>query len=1131
MQEMFSKIQEEGPGMQDIENRFNVTILFPDISIMSESTGWFKSQDEFREYLFKNQGQRVKHALHTRPSTKRAKEYQHNEYIRAFPLQFPYGYAGLPKQDNMEKFKGHRKNRLDTNKTLKYLLRGRRKELHTSEFNLFTNSLVMREATFESARLQCNLRSTDCKSMGEKFGQMSWRNLNNSVNKARANQPTISSDVGDSFLRSVEAICRDLPHSNNAASEARQKYFSVLARRGFPPLFVTISPDDQRSFWIEVHLMRDQGRFACRPPRRQDFTDEDLLFRFEQRSRDRTDYPGLGAEDFMAITECFIREVLNWDVEKQEPRGVGLFGLIEAIAQATEEQGRKSLHAHFLLWIKNWNDFIIRIMDNDQDPAEKQRDILHLKKFASHCASSQIFHNFQVGKPLSHVRPFRHSKCRDVRREQASRFTVTPVIPEQYKHMQHKSLCKVHEGHIANCPKCHKQLRINPVLQNCLTDLFGSQFQSGTVEFPDGQKRKLEQIVYDQQSNFRWWEESPLKIAKREFAADVHTNTHRVEHSPRCFKKDVSCYAGLPAPPNDCLEVRFAALPCVWKNWDGSEARMRLFEVNHERPIPDAYTNTHNSILTLLFLCNTNVILAMTGAAIFYVTCYQHKKTQKEERIAYEKMARILLKVLKRQEEVGGSNDHLAPEQEGIRRLLMAVYRHSQSLVIAGPMAHYLAIHESRYRFSDDFEYLPIGPLSKMIRGEKVSMNFSLIGKNQRKAYCRAMDYLFRPADLEDYCPYEFWSSILVTTKNEARKNGLDYYDFVPDHPKHKMVVCAVRKKPVTPIVDWTFTGSAKDLPVSLFWEKNPTTTTPTTFSTSPQEEDYCRRFLLLFYNYRAEQDLKLYGSYKRRLVSSHELGVFAPYLQIAQNIQNIRNSLESGIMNDNIPPENEFENDIQSDSDDGEEDDNDQELHDLVAAFFHSTMDGKSGKDEPEPVEFTFPEPSLKNENAQNTISEEPKSVFSFKKEKLAKKRSHPGHYHRYKATVHGLNSLVQEQFVIQDGQGRTSVKPIGSVESIIAFGVSKRLDLDQQTAFEILVADFVLSFVNDSVNTVPVDRREEEIPQLLEEQKMLQDLAQVSSRQGKPLRMFLTGPAGAGKCKYTSPVDLSGSDAILNN
>ena len=35
-----------------------------------------------------------------------------------------------------------------------------------------------------------------------------------------------------------------------------------------------------------------------------------------------------------------------------------MFGDVEGYTYATEEQGRKTLHAHFLIWLKNWNSVL-----------------------------------------------------------------------------------------------------------------------------------------------------------------------------------------------------------------------------------------------------------------------------------------------------------------------------------------------------------------------------------------------------------------------------------------------------------------------------------------------------------------------------------------------------------------------------------------------------------------------------------------------------------------------------------------------------------------------------------------------------------------------------------------------------
>jgi hypothetical protein len=53
--------------------------------------------------------------------------------------------------------------------------------------------------------------------------------------------------------------------------------------------------------------------------------------------------------------------------------------------------------------------------------------------------------------------------------------------------------------------------------------------------------------------------------------------------------------------------------------------------------------------LTSTLGCNTNVMVGMNGRAVFYVTGYNAKSQQKEERVAYEKVSEVLTKVFRKQ--------------------------------------------------------------------------------------------------------------------------------------------------------------------------------------------------------------------------------------------------------------------------------------------------------------------------------------------------------------------------------------------------------------------------------------------------------------------------------------------------
>ncbi len=69
--------------------------------------------------------------------------------------------------------------------------------------------------------------------------------------------------------------------------------------------------------------------------------------------------------------------------------------------------------------------------------------------------------------------------------------------------------------------------------------------------------------------------------------------------------------------------------------------------------------------------------------------------------------------------------------------------------------------------------------------------------------------------------------------------------------------------------------------------------------------------------------------------------------------------------------------------------------------------------------------------------------------------------------------------------------------------------LDPEQQVAFEVLAATYVLTFYDEAS-----ENSTDEI-EFRENKARLLQLARRKPTTESPLRMFVTGPAGAGKCK----------------
>jgi len=126
---------------------------------------------------------------------------------------------------------------------------------------------------------------------------------------------------------------------------------------GLPHLFLTYTGDDQNSFMVQVYSdceIDDKTPVAT-------LTDQDLLKRSKLRNELRISYPGICAYFYECMLKIVIEEVIGWDMKNNEARpGGGLFGIPIAFTSSTEEQGRTTLHSHFLIWL-NFQEHIAQL--------------------------------------------------------------------------------------------------------------------------------------------------------------------------------------------------------------------------------------------------------------------------------------------------------------------------------------------------------------------------------------------------------------------------------------------------------------------------------------------------------------------------------------------------------------------------------------------------------------------------------------------------------------------------------------------------------------------------------------------------------------------------------------------------
>jgi hypothetical protein len=475
----------------------------------------------------------------------------------------------------------------------------------------------------------------------------------------------------------------------------------------------------------------------------------------------------------------------------------------------------------------------------------------------------------------------------------------------------------------------------------------------------------------------------------------------------------------------------------------------------------------------------------------------------------------------------------LPESQLGFRRVLAGIYTHTSAHIVAAPMAHYMAKNMSRFRYSHDSFYMPAYGALQMMNDANMIMKFRKVGGKQ-VTFHQAMNYLYRPEEMENYSMYQFYQEMEFTSLAAADKKDGEAFHFTEDHPcrDHDAVMyrSANGKENCVPVFSWKFIGSTKD------FERNMLMPVEETDPQFRKKEEYAQRFMIVFLPFRTNEDLKLRGSYQRAFQNAYEEDLFSEeMLAIANNIQTIQNSIESGIPDNELsarttmPEADEFE----SNSDETEMGFEDllSTIGDLFAPPVGERLDADATSLNPafsgkqlqgrRFIPEDMNEDDRNNEEGLSTVIERRTAdqVITSIHEQIEQAKK------RFKTETSELNTLLlRQEKVVRDhavavAEGRTPVlaaDACGSWQSVVKWGQIAELDTEQQLAFEILAATYVLTFYDEALNG-DANRTMDRVP---ENRARLVELSRRDATKEAPLRMFVTGPAGAGKCKLQTTV-----------
>ena len=683
-----------------------------------------------------------------------------------FPIQFPFGLGG-PNPGVK------RKVPVSEEACLRHYMRLSLKQFMKPDFILVCYHLLTRCASYTTGLIKCK---SDYKGspLADKISQLTVADIERAAGDMAArqanNEQIETNTCASSFLKSVSASCKVAGHTTEAAKDARRKVYAMTDRLSAHSIMFTVTPCDENTF--KVRMYASEGAENKLPS--LDCSEAKCFFDFGLRCKARTDYPGACSLFYQSAIQA-VYELLGWDPIKNCPKEEGgIFGHCKAIVRADEEQNRKTLHAHILVWLENFAKMYDMLFHEDEDirQAAKKGLTQFVEKFFT--SDYGYDNSLQV-------------TCEKCGHNGSISELFSEADLQDLRDCRNKHLSVEFQGKILVCNHCGNRIstpQLNDMIVDCyrrecsLTD--DAILPSPQVQFPLSKARRdimtyrfpLDNLTSNSTDFFK-------NERMRHHVANRRVNEHDYNHRTSCFKYSDECRAHFPEMSvSECkfFEDNEDDSKCTtWRNFGVEDREVYPFSIKSKRSIGSQYLNTFNDAAFRILGCNNNVQMG-SARCIFYVVHYATKSTQKEDRgVDFEKIGAQVMRRIRKEElrlsaeekealKSGENADYNYNFREGLSRFLLGMNVHLSQDVVSATMAHLLICQRgSRFTFSHDFIDLLVGQMLNYLKGQDPGY-FVLKRKNRHNQNEAPVlwpdysvnDYIFRPRCLDNICFYEF---------------------------------------------------------------------------------------------------------------------------------------------------------------------------------------------------------------------------------------------------------------------------------------------------------------------------------------------------------------------------------------
>ena len=578
------------------------------------------------------------------------------------------------------------------------------------------------------------------------------------------------------LLKYTRNVGANLSQSDQERLNWRYQIHAFMLQFGPFHGWITIVPPDTNSSII-FHLLGQEIELDDELP---------CLLNTEARRKLVAQHPSVVAEFFHVFIQTFIKTILAWDTETQDTRSLddgktigGVIGPVDGFFGTYEEQKRRRLHLHLLVWLRGVPN--IRLIE------KKLRDDPVWRKKVFTFVESTMVQGFADEKDP----PFAAAGGKD------------KIIQDDT--VQHKKVWKdindrsiqegLTEGADPPCPvEGHRHAR-HISSKNWTKN---AQWQA---------LRALDRDALDHEDNKPKWEAFKKALLSDNYHMVSRTQPHYCSDSSGCFK-----YCG-PTQTKVCrggygTNGQRQLVSSTFLNDDESTINYRRTHIN---------VNNHNICIGACCRCNHDFKITLSGShcrsLAWYITTYA-AKTQLSTHSSYELIAATMGKL-----EIGQTLSSMPDEtvEDTLRRTrklaakLMSSFQSRIELGMPLIMLHILGHpnHVSSHEFcklnfylfrkyvdrqhpcttgganiynDDDDENKESGSNS-----DCYSVRFSAHGSNT--IYCQLLDYFFRPSELCDLSPKELnqkWQR--VVKKQGSSTDALKFHALHPGHNTHVMI-------------------------------------------------------------------------------------------------------------------------------------------------------------------------------------------------------------------------------------------------------------------------------------------------------------------------------------------------------